>query len=510
MPVFAPPTPQQAARTVVDNQTRARLGAWAPKDAVTSWYWAGLVTLLALVLRMVNIQHPDKIIFDETYYANDAKALLKHGYERNDAGATIAAHPPFGKWCIALGEWLFGYNSFGWRFSAAIFGSLSVLLLIRIARRMFRSTLLGCLAGTLLALEGLHFTSSRIALLDIFLLFWVLAAFGCLVLDRDRRRAQLLAQLEEKGAIDPGRTSWRDWPWWRVAAAVCLGLAFGVKWSALWLSIAFVVLMIVWELQARRSAGSKHVFLDWVGYETGWLALFAVVIVGTYLLTWTGWFLTDDGYMRQYAAENDASVWFLPDALVSLWHYQSYIYEFHSNLHAKHDYQSTPLSWLIMERPVLYYADYSGECGDTQCAATISGMANPLLWWSFLPALAVCGWRWITRRDWRSVSIILIAFAGIGPWLLYPDRTMFFFYALPVVPFFILGVTMALGMALRTEPAENEIAHIVPERRLIGVAALVLYLAIVGASFVYFYPLMTGMDLPYQQWDDHFWFDSWI
>ncbi|WP_336217223.1 phospholipid carrier-dependent glycosyltransferase, partial [Nonomuraea sp. LPB2021202275-12-8] len=100
--------------------------------------------------------------------------------------------PPLGKWMIGAGEWLFGMTPFGWRFAAAVVGTLSILILARVARRMTRSTLLGCFAGLLLALDGLHFVLSRTALLDIFLMFWVLAAFACLVVDRDLARERLV------------------------------------------------------------------------------------------------------------------------------------------------------------------------------------------------------------------------------------------------------------------------------------------------------------------------------
>ncbi|MBE1028532.1 glycosyltransferase family 39 protein, partial [Escherichia coli] len=49
--------------------------------------------------------------------------------------------PPVGKWLIATGEQLFGFNSFGWRFSSVVFGSLLVLMTIRLARRLSRSTM---------------------------------------------------------------------------------------------------------------------------------------------------------------------------------------------------------------------------------------------------------------------------------------------------------------------------------------------------------------------------------
>ena len=42
-----------------------------------------------------------------------------------------------------------------------------------------------------MAVDGLHFVMSRTALLDLVLMFFVLAAFGCLLVDRDRARARL-------------------------------------------------------------------------------------------------------------------------------------------------------------------------------------------------------------------------------------------------------------------------------------------------------------------------------
>src|SRR5215475_15427010 len=94
---------------------------------------------------------------------------------------------------MAVGQWAFGLSPFGWRFSAAVVGTLSILMLARIVRRMTRSTLLGCVAGLLLALDGLELVLSRTAILDIFLMFWVLAAFGFLVIDKDKTADRLAA-----------------------------------------------------------------------------------------------------------------------------------------------------------------------------------------------------------------------------------------------------------------------------------------------------------------------------
>ena len=98
-------------------------------------------------------------------------------------------HPPVGKWVIAAGEQIFGgASSFGWRFSVALLGTLSILMVGRAARRMFGSTLLGTIAAILLAFDGQHFVHSRTGLLDLIVMFWAFAAFCALLIDRDHSR----------------------------------------------------------------------------------------------------------------------------------------------------------------------------------------------------------------------------------------------------------------------------------------------------------------------------------
>src|SRR5215470_8138781 len=210
------PAPRETATRL--DALRARLVP--PMPLGTFWGWAGpvIVTVFGAYLRFVRLGSPRAVIFDETYYVPDALGILRFGVEHNYVsnrngllvrgdphvftnGGEFVVHPPFGKVLIVVGEWLFGLSPFGWRFAVAVVGSLSILLLARIARRMTRSTLLGCAAGMLLALDGLEFVMSRTALLDIFVMFWVLAAFGCLVVDRDVYRARLAAAAE---SAEPG------------------------------------------------------------------------------------------------------------------------------------------------------------------------------------------------------------------------------------------------------------------------------------------------------------------
>src|SRR6476646_6615523 len=182
-----------AGDVVPSAAARARMRA-RDNDPVLAWVGTVAVTLLAAFLRLWDLGKPRAFLFDETYYAKDAWSLLHFGYAQDyvdKANAEILAghpdglwtgvpnmvvHPEVGKWLIALGEHTFGMTPFGWRISSAIVGSLMVMVMIRLARRVTRSTLLGLTAGLLMCFDGLQLVLSRLALLDIFVAFFVLCA----------------------------------------------------------------------------------------------------------------------------------------------------------------------------------------------------------------------------------------------------------------------------------------------------------------------------------------------
>ncbi len=70
------------------------------------------------------------------------------------------------------------------------------------------------------------------------------------------------------------------------------------------------------------------------------------------------------------------------------------------------------------------------------------------MWWAFVPVLLWLVWHWLTTRDWRAAVVWVAMVAGWLVW--FPDlkRTMFLFYMTPLIPFLILGVTLALGMII--------------------------------------------------------------
>ncbi|MEO3927893.1 phospholipid carrier-dependent glycosyltransferase [Micromonosporaceae bacterium B7E4] len=519
---------------------RRRLAPFDARLEPWSWLATAVVVLIAGILRFVGLSNPKGKIFDEIYYATDAHNLLLRGVEWDEKNNTAAyvVHPPLGKWMIAIGEQIWGYNELGWRFSAAAIGTLSVLLLVRIARRMFQSTVLGCTAGLLMALDGFHLVLSRTALLDIFLMFFVLAAFGALVVDRDVRRKRWLRAIESGlDPSQPGRRNrpafrWSDGvPWWRLLAAVLLGCAFGVKWSALYFIPVFALLVVLWEVGARRSAGVRRPWRDTFLDEGLWLLGAGVLIGLVYLATWSGWFASDNGYFRNWRADTGQSSLPIVGSLQNLWHYHEEALRFHSGLDDKHVYQSWPWQWLLLGRPVAFHWSDQGACGAPSCASEILLLGTPILWWSFLPALAAVAWLGLARRDWRPLAILLPVAAGLLPWFWFAldGRTMFFFYAAPVVPFMILAVTYVLGAitgparapALAGAPAGGDPpaessgdggqGGRTSDRRMIGAIVAGTYVLLVAICFAYFYPIFVGQLLPYAEWSSRMWLGNrWI
>lgn len=475
----------------------------------TGWLVTGLVVAVAAVLRLYRLDEPAGILFDETYYANEAQALLEHGVEYDKGAPKYVVHPPLGKWAIALGIRVFGFNEFGWRIAAALAGIASVLIVVRTARRLFRSDLLAGAAGLLIALDGMHLVMSRTALLDIFLTLCVVAAFGCLVLDREQRRARWLAALRK--GLDPtrGRPPFAV-PWWRLAAAVAIGCGLGVKWSAVFYLAAFLVLIYVWEVGTRRTAGVRRPWLDALAGEGGWLVAVVAVAGAVYLASWTGWFLSDTGYFRHWQRDSlgvdDSSV---AGALGNLWHYHAEALRFHTGLSTAHPYQSWPWQWLLLARPVLFYRSAVGPCGAPTCTGEVLLLGTPVLWWAFLPALAALAWLGISRRDWRAGAIMLGALAGLLPWFrnAADGRTMFYFYALPAEPFLVLAVVYVLGVIVGPLPRTQH-DH---DRRLIGSVVAGGFVLLVALCFAYFYPIYVGTPLTYDQWLARHWLgDLWI
>ncbi|MDO9457310.1 dolichyl-phosphate-mannose--protein mannosyltransferase [Nocardioides sp.] len=564
------PTAWQRARgraVGLESRLNDRFAAWAAALAVSG---------LALGMRLWHLGTPDRFAFDETYYAKDAWGLLNQGYVRNyqekpggkeinDAilsgqvkgiwgdGPSMEVHPEAGKWMIALGEKAFGMDPFGWRISAAVVGTLMVLIMCRLVRRMTGSTVLGCLAGLLMAFDGLHFVLSRLALLDIFLAFFLLCGVACIVNDRDWYRAKLGRLVDD---ATPDSSSWGPvrgllFRPWMLAAGVSFGLAIGTKWTALYPLAAFGLLAWLWSAGARRSFGVRHATARSV-LADGVPAFVQLVLVAffVYVVSWTGWLVHADDYEQalsstQYTGfteerpcvtgadgelttdnvSDDSAQWPTatePDAsglgevvqsLRSLWYYHHDVYIFHTHYLncSSHTYQSQPSGWLLVNRPVGAATQLEIQPGQQGCNAPAGSecyrqvllIGTPILWWGGILALIAAGVLWVGARDWRFGVAVVGVLSTWLPWLQYDDRPIFFFYAIASLPFIVLAIVLCLGKLIGSSRQPSP-------RRTTGVIVAGSFFVLVVLNFAYFYPILSYEVIPKADWIDRMWFSRWI
>lgn len=507
-----------------------RLYSPFPLTGWITWVAPALLGVVAGIIRFTSLGRPNTVAFDETYYAKDAWALLRYGVEHKSvenhedlmltAGdnwrsveaftneGSFVVHPPTGKWTIALGEYLFGVTPFGWRFMVALLGTLSVVLIARIVRRMTRSDLIGGIAGLLLALDGIHIVMSRTALLDMVLSTFVLAGFGSLVLDRDRTRRHLALlgsdspdTWAEIGSGFGPRLGIRPW---RLVAIFFLALAVSVKWSGLWFLAIFMIMSLLWDVSMRRTIGVERPWLATLLVSApAAFAATVVISIGVYLTSWTGWFITDTGWGRQWATDKGDS--WIPESLRSFLNYHSEAWNFHVNLDSEHSYQSNPLSWPFMTRPTSFVyesiKDGSQGCPTDHCSQEVLALGNPIIWWAALLAVPYQLWNWFANRDWRSGAVLAGIVAGWFPWLLYLDRTIFTFYTVAYVPFIVMAVAFTIMKLLQRKP---------PQEQPWVVAFIGVYLIAVIAAAWWFYPIWTGEVIPYDQWRLRMWMPTWV
>jgi len=558
------PTAWQRARRRVDLE-----------DPVVGWSASLGLTLMALFLRLWKLGSPKQFEFDETYYAKDAWSLLHYGYARGyvdganekilDGTTTgqwtkdpsMVVHPEAGKWLIALGEKAFGMDPFGWRVSAAVAGSLMVLVMCRLVRRMTRSTALGLVAGLLLSLDGLQFVLSRLALLDIFLAFFILCAVSCLVADRDWYRAKLARlvpeQVRDASSFGPVRgLLFRPW---LLASGVCWGLAIGTKWTALYPLAAFGIMAWLWSAGARRSFGVRWATLRSVVTDALPAFVHLVVVAGAvYTLTWTGWLIHADDYERslsssQYtqfvkeqpcaetvkddgttettenniddsgkkwptAKEPDASgIGEVTQSLRSLYYYHRDVYTFHTHYLncSTHRYASKPSGWLVLNTPVGVAAETGIEPGTRGCDAPAGSscikqvllIGTPTIWWGGILALLYAVAMWVGARDWRfGVAVVGTASTWL-PWLQYDSRPIFLFYAVATLPFVVIALSLAIGRLIGSSRAPGA-------RRTAGVVVAGSFVVLTVLNFAWFWPIFTNQLLTNDEWLERIWFHRWI
>ena len=496
------------------------------------------VGILAATLRLTHVTYPEQRIFDEYYYSKSACIFLGYSNrrcdinsederywrrERGDVGSWV--HPPLGKWAIALGELAFGPDSFGWRFSAVIFGTAGVVMLAAIAQLLFRRPIWTFTAGLLLATENLHFVQSRVAMLDVFVTTWIVAGFLLLVVDRhwiDRRtfgdEEGESAEAGAPGAYSPLAASGsrsnapaseglaggsgapsapasadvhRGLPEplfrpWRLAAGGAFGAAVATKWSGLTAIATAILVSIMWERTRRKRFGVGRPVWRAVQSE-GFGIVISLLLVPTavYVVSYAGWFVEHGLRFSEWMR------------------LQGDIAGYHAALKVAdeagkpiHPYLSEGWKWILLVRPVLYYSRYPVE----GLRKVIYANGNPAVFWGGMLAVPFALFRWRQRRDWRAGFVAMTVLGLYVPWL-FVSRPQFLFYATPITPFLVLACVYALKDVSELHVAGSRSRPYLP----FAIGFVVLSVGL----FVWFWPTLTGGPLSDEAFRLRAWFPSW-
>ena len=452
-------------------------------------------------------QPPEGEIFDEIYFGVFAHDDLK-GISYFDP------EPPLSKEFIAAGEWLWGwwkatflgyhgsyadlgFEPFGWRIMACIFGSLTVPMMYLLALRLWPDRFFALAAGLLACFDGMFFIQSRIGMIDIFPIFLILLSYWTFLLHwRSRTPRESAVTL--------------------LATGVCVGLAVAAKWislAALATMLFFLLVRFVRRhLDVRLGAG-EGVWTWGRGegpavpggmalgaYLPAALAALLALPAAIYVASWFPFFMRGQFH-----------------SLGDLWKYQVDAYTYHAHLTATHPYGSKWFSWPFLYRPVAYYFENSGLGVDQWTGhglvAWMVNLGNPWIWWSSLPCLLLLAWFAVRERSFPAALILTGFVTQYLPWSRI-TRVVFLYHMFGGLIFMVLALAFVLARLGRLGGVELQLGQRAT-LRVSGRALAYAHLAAAIAFFVYFYPLWTGLPMSDKALLSGFpsgkaWFPTWV
>ena len=117
--------------------------------------------------------------FDDAYYAQKAKEILESEsfWLITQAGEPAMDNPPLPFWLTALAFSVFGVSSYSAIFSSALFATGTVLMTYRLSLLLYKDCWIAFASAFVLLFPGIFIDSSRRAMVDIPLAFFVILAF---------------------------------------------------------------------------------------------------------------------------------------------------------------------------------------------------------------------------------------------------------------------------------------------------------------------------------------------
>lgn len=481
--------------------------------------------------------------FDEIYHARTAYEHL-HGMQPYET-----SHPPLGKvlmsWAIAV----FGMTPFGWRFAGTLAGVMMLPGMYLLAKLLCRNKWAGLFAMLMMAFDTMHFTQTRIATIDSFVVLFIIWSVYFML--RWFRMEDFFAK-----------------PFWKTLvplflSGIFMGLSIASKWTGVYNIIALAVIFF-WGffrrlqewLSARKDVKQYHQELESYNlrklnthkkaskkgestnpppvapapseaiYHKGYvlpatiglcILFFIVIPLLIYYLSYIPYFAYDGGVTVEKVIRAAVGNYFETGELTVF----DGMLGYHSQegLGMDHRFYSPWYEWPVIAKPMYYYwHPYNTQ----QSSQTIVLMGNPAVWWSCLVGLlaligtaiyrhmrydvykyenpgAMLGYEHfhVTQPwDFRYGLLIVCFLAQYLPWVLVPRGTYIYHY-FTSVPFIILATSVCLD---KLSERWNKIALV------LGAAILLAALS----CFIAFFPYASGAAVSQNWLKTMQWFDNWL
>ena len=417
-----------------------------------------LIVVIGFGLKFYRLEVPQSYYFDEIYYAFTAQEMAKGNkwawqIPEVDAPKDLAyewTHPPLGKEITSIGILIFGDNTFGWRFTQALFGVLGAVFIFLLGRNLFNDRV-GLFAALLFTFESFIFTLSRITMVDIFMANFVLLASLFVVKYAKTQKTYFLF----------------------LAGAFC-GASMSIKWSGVYIAefLAGVSFFLIYYFEVYNADTRGSSFIKSVlNIFPRMILAFMIIPLLIYIATYIPFF-------------------YFGNSIGDFVDLQASIFNYHKGVTDTHPYSSQWWQWPLSLKPIYFhFEDLGGKY------AYIYALGNPFIWWTGCVFLLIGIFQVIRKESPALIFIIISVFAYWIPWALSPRKLIFLYHFLPSLLFILLISAYYLN-ALWTKSKY-------------GIAVVVIYMVIAIGVFFYFYPILTALPIAPNEIDGYIWLQSW-
>lgn len=423
-----------------------------------------------------HITYMNSSYFDEVYFPRAAYEIFNNKY------IFEYTHPPLGKLIMWIPISIFGMSPFTYRFMGNVAGILMVLVMYYIGKEMFNHEKYGVFAATIMALDGMHFTQTRIGTVDSFLALFSIMAF-----------LFFIKYLKCKGN-EPTKEMYK----WLLLSGASWGCAMSTKWNPAFVGIGLGILFFIDYIKNKKIVFNKKFnYKPIIMGATCFVAVPIVIYLASYLPIY--WNPNEVCSYDVFSESGDKTTETAkPNSIKGFLLYQYSMYQYHSSLgpeknpdYYEHPFMSRWYTWPVSYKPMWYFVGTY----DDNMKSTIAAMGNPAIWWLTCISALYTLFHMIFSKDKNGLFLVIMILAT---WLPYSriTRDMYIYHYFIVLPYMMLTIVYMVSRLANWKPKFEKLVPIL--------------CAIFLLFFIYFYPIYSGKIVSDSYIESTKWFDSWI